>query len=242
MSAKIRLFCNQSLRDSVSVFFNEMQLHYLVNVMRAKPKQHIMIFNNQDGEWLAEITEASKKNCSAIAIQKLRDPEELRNLHLYFAPIKNPTASFIVQKATELGATHITPVKCMRSVVDKVNPEKLYMAAIEATEQCGRVSTPEIHDLQPLKKIIETKEYKGPLLFFYEEEKNLFLNKGNYNPSWKNMECGILIGPEGGFDKEEYELLTSKDWVIPISLGKRILKAETATIAALSTFQALYGD
>lgn len=238
----IRLFYSDPIKEGCLVTFNEKQAHYLINVMRAKPNQSIIIFNNIDGEWIAEIQEVAKKNCNALVKVKQQEPETLKPLHLYFSPIKNPTSSFIVQKATELGVTHITPIICNRTVVNKVAIEKLQAVAIEAAEQCGRLSIPMICELLPLAKVLETKAFKGPLLFCYEAEKYNSLIKINYQSNLKDSECAILVGPEGGFDKKEYELLTSKNWVIPISLGPRILKAETATIAVLAAFQIIYGS
>jgi len=237
---KTRLFINDSLGVDNQITLTSMQSHYLMSVMRLQPGDMISVFNGKDGQWLAELTSVHKKSCQ-IKIHNCELPQKpTPKLSLLFSPIKSESAGYIVQKATELGATSIFPTLTQRSVVRNVNQDKLNLSAIEAAEQCERLDVPAIHPIANLNQVLGAKEFTGSLILCDETlHHSSTLSKLRNIPHADNA---ILIGPEGGFSPEELALLHQLPYVLPISLGKRILRAETAIVAALSVYQAIADD
>jgi 16S rRNA (uracil1498-N3)-methyltransferase len=237
MSLRTRLYVDQELALDSKIILDEAQSHYIIHVLRGKPGELYRVFNQQSGEWEAEFIRGSKKETVLNINRLLKECEPTPQLHLAFAPIKNATASFIVQKATELGVTDIWPIITTRTVVNKVNHEKLILAATEASEQSERLDIPTVHPITKLSEFIKLKPFSGTLIFCYEGEKIRKIDKINISLPPKDN-C-LLIGPEGGFTLDEVELLKKHEYVIPVSFGARIMRAETAFIAALSAYNTI---
>jgi len=206
--------------------------HYLLDVMRRKVGDQVRLFNGEDGEWLASITEASRKRCQLTITEQLRPRKEEPGPTLLFAPIKKSRMEMLVEKATELGVTKLIPVRTRRSVVDKINAARLQTIALEATEQCERLTVPEIDELQTLDQALKDWQPTHPLYVADET--------GGGQPLLQALkpECpaAFLIGPEGGFDPTEQERLGELPAVVKVDLGPRILRAETAGMVVLGVF------
>lgn len=236
-SSKIRLFIDTiqfSANQEISICGN--QHHYLSKVMRIGKGDNVIIFNGHDGDWLAKVVDITNKHCSLFLCKQLKQQQLEPKLTLCFAPIKAVTPAWIVQKATELGASDIVPILTERTIVRKVNHEKMHLSAIEAAEQCERQTVPIIHPPLPLSKLLTRPNFHGKLLFCDER---IPITSG-LAMALKGLECkddALLIGPEGGFTLEEKTMLQKYQFVQPISLGERILRAETATLAALALYQ-----
>ncbi len=200
---------------------------------------NVRVFNSTDGEFEGKIIDIQKDHLELELIDFISPPKLVQELTLYFAPIKNSNTSFIVQKATELGATKIQPIITKRTMVVKANVEKLESVSMEAAEQCERFSVPQILPIQTLEYVLKHPLHSGALIFCNEKEASQPL--AQYLENAKPQDAGIMIGPEGGFTDTEAEMII-KHKGISVSLGKRILRAETAIIATLSVYQAIAGD
>lgn len=217
-------------------------MHYLRNVMRKNPGDLILIFNGRDGEWEARISDLGKKSGSIITEKQIRPQNNEPDLWLIFSKVKREATENIVQKATELGIAEILPVFTEFSSVKNANTERMELIAIEASEQCERLTCPKIHEAKPLKDLIDSWDKNRGIIFCDESRtaesiQKALLAKGTQTKKW-----AIIIGPEGGFSKQELDSLYELPYVIPVSLGPRILRADTAAIAAISIFQATIGD
>ena len=197
------------------------------------------MFNGRDGEWRARIDTIGKGWASLqLTEQSLPQPVE-PDIWLLFAPIKRGRVDFLVQKATELGVSILLPTTTRRTVVERINLVRLGTTAAEAAEQCRRLSVPELRPVQSLEKVLAS---------WPEERRLLFCDGAGGPPAIEAMTgqepapWAILIGPEGGFDPDESQALRERPFVVPMSLGPRILRAETAAVAALSLWQAVLGD
>ncbi|MGD9639019.1 MAG: 16S rRNA (uracil(1498)-N(3))-methyltransferase [Alphaproteobacteria bacterium] len=234
-----RLFINESFSNSENIILNKDQTHYLINVMRLKPNNEIKIFNGMDGEWLAKISSVRKSETVIILEEQLREQEDLPEVELMFAPLKKDETDFVIQKATELGVTKISPIITKRTNAARVNIDRLTANAIEASEQCERLSVPEIVRERNLDTAVN-RISKDATLFFLDERGEGLPIKDAFNKTANSPV--FLIGPEGGFDEVERTFLLNQKAVIPITLGSRILRAETACMAALACWQAISGD
>ena len=237
--SKIRLYAGQELLAGLSWKLKESQAHYLLNVMKLDAGDSFLAFDGKNGEFECELAEVSKKSLSAKVLKKTRDFAACPDIWLLFAPVKKDQTDFIIQKAVELGCSVIQPVITMRTIAGKTKTERFVAQSIEACEQCRRVDLPEIREAQPLGRIIETWD-KGRILYFMDETGAGTDVVRAFDP--KAGSAAVLIGPEGGFSPEELEILRKKDFAAGVSLGGRILRAETAVAAALSCWQALVGD
>jgi 16S rRNA (uracil1498-N3)-methyltransferase len=241
--AKIRLYVKDDLGAGLELALASDQAHYLQYVMRLRPGDEVALFNGRDGEWRAVIEGQGKGRCSvrATALSAPQMPEG--DIWYLFAPVKRARLDYMVQKATELGARQISPVLTRHTMVSRVNMERLTTYAIEAAEQCGRLSVPEINEPQTLAKLLEGWDRTRKLIFCDEGggvetlAKVLRSFEGKPGLAW-----AVLIGPEGGFDARERELLRRQKFVLPVSLGPRILRADTAAVAALALWQMTLGD
>lgn len=237
----IRLHCPVSLELNSSINLDKQQSHYLANVMRAKQSDIINIFNAEFGEFEAEITTLSKNYASVLLKKQLRLPLiKEKKLTLAFAPIKNPNSSYLVQKATELGVTEILPIITERTIVRNLSSEKLSLVAIEAAEQCERLSIPTISEPIKLTKIPTLAKNFTNIFFCYERahsENSLLSILINHKNELDNSL--VITGPEGGFSESEISIIQSLDNVKSVSLGDKILRADTAIISALATFNAV---
>ncbi len=236
---KVRLHVKDDLAVDGVVGLEASQAHYLRSVLRLGPGDEVALFNGRDGEWRACIDTIGKGWASLeLTEQSLPQPIE-PDIWLLFAPIKRGRVDFLVQKATELGVGTLLPATTRRTVVDRINLVRLGTTAAEAAEQCSRLSVPVLEPVQPLEKILAS---------WPEERRLLFCDEAGGPPAIEAMmghgegPWAILIGPEGGFNPDESRALRQYPFVVPMSLGPRILRAETAAIAALSLWQAVLGD
>lgn len=230
-----RLFVRQPLSDGAFVELDAGQANYLGNVMRLGVGAELLVFDGLSGEWLARITEAAKKRMTLTVERKTREGESIPDVWLVFAPVKRAQSDWLVEKATELGVARLVPVMTQRTVADRVKLERLESIAIEAAEQCGRTRVPEIVEPVQLRRFLEALD-PGRHLYFADE------NGGEpLAGSFSEGPAAILVGPEGGFTEEERALVRGSG-ASPISLGPRILRAETAALASLSAYMALVGD
>ena len=208
------------------------QAHYLIHVLRLKEGDHVRLFNGHDGEWQAEVSAAKKKTCVLKIGRQLIPQTVPEDIFYLFAPIKHARLDYMAQKATEMGASNLMPVLTQNTQVTRVNLERLRANAIEAAEQCNLLSVPKVHEPQTLDEVLAGWHAERALIFCHEsaEEKSPFddLRKLRGKP------CAVLVGPEGGFTKNERDKLLSASYTLPISLGPRILRADTAAVAALA--------
>ncbi len=238
LQAKIRLFVEHPLGQGQSVPLTRDQAHYLFGVMRLGAGAGVALFNGQDGEWLAEVAEAGKRGGVLVCREQTRPLQLPPDLWLLFAPIKKARTDFIVEKAAELGAARIIPVQTAHTNSERIRQDRLQAHAVEAAEQCGGTHVPEVTDLVPLDRMLAD---------WPADRRILWCDEALAGPSevLAGAEPGpwaILIGPEGGFSEAERQRLRALPFVTPISLGPRILRADTAAVAALTLWQAQLGD
>ena len=240
--AKIRLYVPNELMLRKTIELNTKQSHYLINVMRKKIHDIILVFNEVNGEFLAEIQSYNKKMMLVEVIKKIRNPEEKTDVWILFAPVKKTPTEYIIQKATELGASKIVPLITERTVTKNLNLKRFQDIAIEASEQCERITIPEILPLQKLYDVIDDWVEKRTIYYGDETMRHDKHSLNNFNKS-TNASCGaVLVGPEGGFTTKEISYLKQKKFVIPINFGPRILKSDTAVVTALVLWHTLNGD
>jgi len=230
-----RLFVRQPLDAGGCVELDAAQANYLGNVLRLGVEGQLLVFDDISGEWLASITEAGKKRMMLTVERKTREPESIPDVWLAFAPVKRAQTDWLVEKATELGVARLIPVMTQRTVAERVRLDRLETIAIEAAEQCGRTRVPQILAPLHLKRFVDDLD---PTRHFY------FADEGGGDPVADAVREGpavILVGPEGGFTEDESAFIRGAG-ASAISLGPRILRAETAALAALAVFMAVAGD
>ena len=237
---KVRLHVSAPLGSGLAVTPDEGQTHYLVHVMRAKAGDHVSLFNGRDGEWLAEITAVAKRGVT-LTCRKQRLPQaDGPDLWLVFAPVKKTPSDYLTQKATELGVSVLQPIVTRRTIVSRVNEERMAANAIEAAEQSGRLTVPEIRAPQSFDKFLPAWPQDRALFFCDEAESAMAL--ADAVRAAPDARAAILTGPEGGFDPAERAALRLQPFVMPVTLGPRILRADTAALAALAIWQSVRGD
>ena len=241
MAQEIRLYTPQALSVAVEVMLDGQQAHYLAHVMRCKAGDKISLFNGRDGQWQAELTSISKKAITAAPLTQTRPQTTSPDLWLVFAPIKNKT-ELVVEKATELGVSKIIPIVTRHGVVRSVNMEKLAVHAIEASEQCERLDIPALETHKDLSYLLGAWEKDRTLLYGDETGGGISLTKILDNMKNKTPKLAILIGPEGGFAADELDMLRRCTFTKPFGMGGRILRADTAAVAAIACVQAQFGD
>ena len=237
---KVRLFVDLTLAAGAPVALSREQAHYLGGVMRHAAGDMVALFNGRDGEWRARIDHIHRSNAALHCVDLSRAQTAAPDLWLLAAPIRKARFELVVEKATELGVAAIHPVVTRRSAVREAKAERLAAIAIEAAEQCERLTVPAIADAEPLARLLD-RWPAGRRLFLCDEARDA--------PVMATALAGapagpaaILIGPEGGFAPEERAMLRARPFVTPVSLGPRILRAETAAIVAVALWQALAGD
>ena len=235
---KIRLFVDHTLGKAQSVPLNKDQAHYIFSVMRKSIGEKILIFNGNNGEWEASIEEISKKSGLLFCIKQTKPQIMPPDLWLFFAPLKKVRTDFIVEKATELGVSKIIPVQTKHTNADRIKLTRLSAHAIEAAEQCGGTFIPKIEGLQKINQVLENFPPDRRLLFCDEKLQESEVNLENL----KKGKWAILIGPEGGFSEIERNYLKGLHFTFSLSLGPRILRADTAAVAAISLWQNYLGD
>ena len=235
---KIRLFVDHTLGEAQSVPLNKDQAHYIFSVMRKSIGETILIFDGNNGEWEASIEEISKKSGVLLCIKQTKPQIMPPDLWLFFSPLKKVRTDFIVEKATELGVAKIIPVQTEHTNADRVNLSRLSAHAIEAAEQCGGTYIPKIEELQKINEVLEDFPPDRRLLFCDEKLQASEVNLENL----KKGKWAILVGPEGGFSEIERNYLKGLKFTFSISLGPRILRADTAAVTAISLWQNYLGD
>jgi 16S rRNA (uracil1498-N3)-methyltransferase len=235
-----RLYVPASLASGAVVVLKDQQAHYLLHVMRLGKGATFRLFNGNDGEWLAEIVETRKRDLTLRCERKLREASPPPDIDYLFAPLKHARLDYVAQKATEMGAGRLRPVITSRTIAERVNIDRLKANVIEAAEQCNLVGLPEVMDLQPLETLIRGWDPSRPLVWCDEA-----LSVENPLAVLKTLEPGplaVLIGPEGGFTAEEQSMLRAESFIHAVSLGPRVIRADTAAVAALALVQAVLGD
>ena len=227
--SNIRLFFSESLSINLESELNKSQSHYLTKVMRIKIGYNFSLFNS-NGEWLAKILDISKGIVKFIIIEKLRHKDITKEIWLAFSPIKSNYFNFMIQKATELGVTRFIPIIFDRTIVRKINKERLEKIIIEATEQSNRINIPILEKPQNLKKFLSNNLKKIDLVF---TDLNTTKKKLEINMEANKPLCAI-VGPEGDFTEKERELILNFKSVKSININQNILRAETATISIIS--------
>lgn len=240
MASKVRLYVDHPLGEEQLVPLSREQAHYLFGVMRMAEGTVLSLINGRDGEWDAQVEQAGKRG-GVLACQMQTKPLQMpTDLWLLFAPIRKERMSFIVEKATELGAARIMPIQTVyTNNGDRVRLEKLQAQAVEATEQCGGTFVPEVVAPMKLKQALADWN-PNRTLYFCDEA--MIGEASGFTGARPLHGSAILIGPEGGFSPEERKVLRELPYSQTISLGPRILRAETAAVAALTLWQNAMGD
>jgi 16S rRNA (uracil1498-N3)-methyltransferase len=250
-----RIYLTEALKAGTEVGLGSAQAHYLRNVLRLKPNEQVLAFNGKDGEWLGTLSGSGKRATLMLQTQT-RPQTESRDLHYLFAPLKHERLDYMVQKAVEMGVSRLQPVLTRHTQVKRVNVERMRANAIEAAEQCGILAIPEISEPMTLGRAIAARKPDRLLVFCDEgaDVKNPIDALGAARESPTAMlpltmpgptapqPLAVLIGPEGGFAEEEREALIKLTNTVRLSLGPRILRADTAAVAALALVQAVLGD
>jgi len=233
-----RLYIGDDLSSERPVNLSKDQSHYLIRVMRRHSGDMVTLFNGRDGEWQARIVDASKSSCVLEISQQLREQTPEPDIWLAFAPIKKSRLDFMIEKATELGAARLLPVITHHTEVGRINRDRLQATVMEASEQCERLSVPEVIEAEDFHSFIANWP-EGRRLFYLDETGNGELLskvlKGD-------QPGGFLVGPEGGFSPSELDVLRELPFSFGISLGPRILRTETAALSALANWQSIVGD
>jgi 16S rRNA (uracil1498-N3)-methyltransferase len=229
-----RLFVTAPLSEGARVELDAAQANYLGNVLRLKADDNVLLFDGVSGEWLANIVEVGKKRMTLAVAERTRPTETIPDLWLAFAPVKRAPVEWLVEKATELGVARLVPVMTGRTIVERLRLDRLRSIAIEAAEQCGRTVLPEIAEPIALDTFLRTT---GRTLYFADET-----GGKSVATAMTPGPATILIGPEGGFTPEERTAIRAAPNATAISLGPRILRAETAALAAVTSYMALAGD
>lgn len=238
--ARHRLFLEPALTDGARLPLEREQANYLLSVLRMKQDDTVLVFNGRDGEWLAAISVEGRKQASLTLVRQTRPQPPAPDLHYLFAPLKHARLDYMAQKAVEMGAGVIQPVLTRRTQVSRLNLDRMRANAVEAAEQCGILSLPEIRAERPLEAALEALEPERLLVFCDEA-----MAQASPVAALAQAQSGplaVLIGPEGGFDEGERQRILARRGTLPISLGPRILRADTAAVAALALVQAIRGD
>ncbi|WP_315736563.1 MULTISPECIES: 16S rRNA (uracil(1498)-N(3))-methyltransferase [unclassified Bradyrhizobium] len=235
-----RLFVDAPLQEGGTVALDRNQGNYLGNVLRLGTGDHVLVFNGRDGEWRAVIE--GRKRPDGLTIQQQSRPQDhLPDIAYVFAPLKHARLDYMVQKAVEMGASRLEPVITRHTQVSRVNGERMRANVVEAAEQCGILSLAEVKDPVPLERFLAQRQSERLLVFCDEAAEladPLQALRGGKDPAG----IDLLIGPEGGFADDERALLLRQPHVIRLALGPRILRADTAGVAALAVIQATLGD
>lgn len=237
--AKIRLYVDQPLAAGQPVAVGADQANYLFNVMRLQAGAAVALFNGRDGEWQARVEQAGKRagilRAEAQSAPLMLPPD----LWLLFAPIKKARTDFIVEKAVEMGVARILPVQTRHTNSERIRQDRLQAHAVEAAEQCGATFVPEVAELVALDRLLAGWPAGRRILW---ADETLAGARAALEGQAKGQPWAILIGPEGGFSADEQQRLRALPAVVPVALGPRILRADTAAVAALTLWQTVLGD
>jgi 16S rRNA (uracil1498-N3)-methyltransferase len=239
MKTTPRLHLDATLDGARDVPLPREQAHYLTGVLRLQPGDPVAVFNGRDGEWLAHLADVTKKGASLRLERLVSAVKPPPDIDYCFAPLKHARLDYVVQKAAELGVRRLRPVITQRTIAERVNLERMRANVIEAAEQCNLVFVPEV--LEPVKMPKLLAEWEQGRALVYCDETAATANPLAALQGLKPP-AAVLIGPEGGFTEEERRLLAAQPFVTAISLGPRIMRADTAAVAALTLLQASLGD
>jgi len=244
-----RLFVDTPLAAGTSVELDREQANYLLNVLRLVENDGILLFNGSDGEWLARIAPIGRKSARLVVERNVRLQDRPGNVHYLFAPLKHARLDYMIQKAVEMGAARLQPVLTRRTQAQRVNLERMRANAIEAAEQCGIMNIPRIDDTITLDQLLRDWPSDRRLIFCDEDAAvaepfaaltQAFSGQPLADQNWPAV--AVIVGPEGGFDDSERRALAEIPGSVSISLGPRVLRADTAAVAALAIVQAAIGD
>jgi 16S rRNA (uracil1498-N3)-methyltransferase len=235
-----RLFVDAPLEAGGTVALERAQAHYLSHVLRLTSGDSVLVFNGRDGEWSA-ILEGGGKRTSLVVDAKTRQQTVDADLHYLFAPLKAARLDYMVQKAVEMGVSRLAPVLTRHGQVTRVNLERMRANAIEAAEQCGILALPEIAEPMPLSRYLADRD-PARLLVFCDEDADAANPAAALAKASAPSGLAVLVGPEGGFAGDERAALVKQPNVVRLSLGPRILRADTAAVAALAVVQTAVGD
>ena len=236
--SKTRLYFDKKLSPNIMIYIKEKQHHFLKNVLRIKVKDLITVFDGVTGEWLSEVISINRDNTVLQIKKKKSEIEKETDLWLIFSPIKLFRMNITIQKATELGVSQFIPCITQNTNLTKINMRNLYMNIVEAAEQSERLTLPKLNEVVNLNNLLRDFPKDRGLIFCNENDKNLpSIFKALENKSSIFKKWAILIGPEGGFSETETKEILSISSSIPVSLGKRILRSDTATTVALFAVQ-----
>lgn len=235
-----RLYCEQTLSARSTLVLSRDASHYLVTVLRLGDGATVRLFNAIDGEWQCEISQANRKAARVVCNDRLNDVKLPPDIDYLFAPLKSARLDYLTQKATEMGVRRLCPVITRYTIADKVNLDRMRANAIEAAEQCNMVYVPDVNEPEKLGHLL-TNWPDNRTLIFCDERANQespvdALKQVNPGP------LGVLLGPEGGFSEEERDMILSVPNVVALSLGPRIMRADTAGVAVLALLQSVLGD
>ncbi|KFL46519.1 hypothetical protein IL54_1936 [Sphingobium sp. ba1] len=233
-----RLHVETQLGEGVVVSIDGNPAHYLIAVMRVKPDDIVLLFDGRSGEWAARARDIRKRDLVLECVAQTKGPETVADFWLCCAPIKKGRIDLIAEKACELGVAKLQPVLTRRAVVDKLNLDRLHAHLVEAAEQCGRTALPELSAMVKLDGLLRDWPQARHLFFADETGGAPMTEAFATHPG----AAAFLIGPEGGFDPAEREAIRAHPQAVPVSLGPRILRAETAAIAATAAWMTINGD
>lgn len=243
----IRLYIDAPLAADTSFDLPPEQAHYLANVMRKKPGDEALAFNGQDGEWLIRLEKIGKKRAEVLTIERTRTQTDGPDLHLLFAPLKRTRIDYLAQKATEMGASVLRPVVTRRTQAERVKTSRLAANAVEAAEQCNLLFVPDVEEPAKLETLLSRWPQERQILFCDEALPGTdpvppAVYLASLPEPVKSAPWAILIGPEGGFDQAERRILSQMNSAHAVALGPRIMRADTAAVAAMALWQSVLGD
>ncbi|MBX9778318.1 MAG: 16S rRNA (uracil(1498)-N(3))-methyltransferase [Xanthobacteraceae bacterium] len=239
-----RLFIDAPLAAGARLTLDGAQANYLKNVLRLKAGDGVLVFNGRDGEWRAALADSGKRSAVLVVGEQTRPQTKPRDLHYLFAPLKHARLDYMVQKAVEMGASRLQPITMQHGQVGRINLERMRANAIEAAEQCGILNIPEVAEPVAFDRMIATREPSRVLVFCDEaaDVRDPVAALASARRGTESPPLAVLIGPEGGFAEHERAALTALPNVVRLALGPRILRADTAAVAALALVGAVLGD
>jgi 16S rRNA (uracil1498-N3)-methyltransferase len=236
-----RIYLDAGLVGGKEVSLDRDQANYLLNVLRLKRGDTVLLFNGREGEWQATLAGTGKRELTATVSERVREQPRPLDLHFLFAPLKHARLDYTVQKAVEMGVSRLQAVMTQHTQVARLNLERMRANAIEAAQQCGVLILPEIKEPVPFKSIAANID-ADRLLIFCDEDAEVKDPVAALAVHPRHAPLSVLIGPEGGFAEDERAALLKRPNVVRIALGPRILRADTAAVAALTLVQAVLGD
>ncbi|HVZ03459.1 16S rRNA (uracil(1498)-N(3))-methyltransferase [Hyphomicrobium sp.] len=235
-----RLFVKDEFVAGATIELEPEQAHYLTNVLRLRPGARLLVFNGRDGEWEASLVEVRKRSAKLALERQTRPQEQGPDIDYLFAPLKRSRLDYMVQKATEMGVRRLRPVITQRTIAERVNSERMRANVVEAAEQCGILRVPDVAPPVSLDATLADWDATRRLIYCdeHEHETNPIEALNRIAPG----SLAVLIGPEGGFSESERDRLLALPFVTPLSLGPRIMRADTAAVAVLALVNATLGD